>query len=155
MIASETKVDGRKRPEQAKHLAKHQWKKGQTGNPKGRAIGSRNALRDDFFRDLSESWIKYGKAALMSAAWTAPLEYVRIVASLMPRDLAVEVTNTTVHLGRMSTSELQTLIREYRGSSGNRLEASEDKNGVFTVGETVRSRAGEASPPADGEADKG
>ena len=131
-----------------------QWKPGQSGNPKGRQVGSRNKLEETFFDKLYLSWRTYGDAALMSAAMTAPTEYVRIVASLMPRDVEVSVTSN-VKLSRMSTVELQTLIREYRGSAGNRLEASQDQNGTFTVGETVRSRAGETSPPADGEADKG
>jgi len=129
----------------------HRWKKGESGNPKGRKVGSRNKLRDEFFVHLSNAWTKYGEAALMACAMTTPTEFCRMVAHLMPRDIEVAVTQN-IRLERMSTNELRTLIREYRGGVGNRLEANADKNGVFQVGESVRSDTGETSPPADVEA---
>ena len=39
----------------------------------------------------------------MTAAWTHPVEFVRVVASLVPREL--EAT-TTVHMERMSDAQL-------------------------------------------------
>jgi hypothetical protein len=43
----------------------------------------------------------------VTAAWTDPVAYVRVVASLMPREL--EAT-TTVHMERMSDAQLEALI---------------------------------------------
>ena len=71
------------------------YKPGQSGNPKGRPKGSRNKLSEDFFRDLSEAWTAFGKPALMSAAWTNPTDFVRVVAQLIPKDVEVTVTNIT------------------------------------------------------------
>ena len=72
-----------------------QFKPGQSGNPKGRPKGSRNKLSEDFFHDLSEAWTAFGKPALMSAAWTNPTDFVRVVAQLIPKDVEVTVTNIT------------------------------------------------------------
>jgi hypothetical protein len=80
------------------------WKPGQSGNPKGRPQGSRNKLSEDFFRDLCDAWQAFGKPALMTAAWTHPVEFVRVVASLMPKEL--EATVTVVNAERMSDDEL-------------------------------------------------
>ena len=68
----------------------------------------------------------------MSAALTHPLEFVRVVAQLMPKD--VEVTATNIRAERMSSNELRALIARYREVSGNPLEAEKDPEEGFRVG---------------------
>ena len=92
---------------QVKGRERTQFKPGQSGNPKGRPQGSRNKLSEDFFRDLCDAWQAFGKPALMTAAWTHPVEFVRVVASLMPRELEAI---TTVHMERMSDAQLEAII---------------------------------------------
>ena len=108
------------------------YKPGQSGNPKGRPKGSRNKLSEDFFRDLSEAWTAFGKPALMTAAWTHPLEFVRVVAQLMPKD--VEVTATNIRAERMSDDELWALIERHSDVGRNPLEAEKDPEEGFRVG---------------------
>ena len=109
------------------------WKPGQSGNAKGRPRGSRNKLTEDFFRDLCDAWQAYGKPALMTVAWTHPLEFVRVVAQLMPKDVDVTVTN--IRAERMKSSELEALIEQYGGMAQDPLEAEKDSEEVFHVGE--------------------
>ena len=109
------------------------YKPGQSGNPKGRPKGSRNKLTEDFFRDLCDAWQAFGKAALMTAAWTHPVEFVRVVAQLMPKDVDVTVTN--IRAERMKSSELEALIEQYGGMAQDPLEAEKDSDEVFRVGE--------------------
>jgi Family of unknown function (DUF5681) len=86
------------------------WKPGQSGNPRGRPPGSRNKLTEDFFRDLCDAWQAFGKPALTTAAFLHPLEFVRVVAGLMPKEM--QATVTTVHLERMSDDQLLEVIRQ-------------------------------------------
>ena len=84
-----------------------QFKPGQSGNPKGRPRGSRNKLSEKFFQDLCDAWQAFGKPALETMAMLYPVEFVRLVASLMPREL--EATTTPV-MERMSDAQLDAII---------------------------------------------
>jgi hypothetical protein len=67
-----------------------QFKPGQSGNPAGRRRGSRNRLAEDFISDLREAWERDGPTALKICAATDPVAFVKVIASILPRD--VEIT---------------------------------------------------------------
>ena len=100
-----------------------QFKRGQSGNPKGRPQGSRNKLSEEFFRDLCDAWQAFGKPALMTAAWTHPVEFVRVGASLIPRELEATITPVTE---RMSDAQLEAIIA--RGIEGGLDPAAPDQD---------------------------
>ena len=62
------------------------WQKGQSGNPKGRPKGSRDAITKAFIDDLSEDWREHGLETIQRAREERPAEYVRMVASLIPKE---------------------------------------------------------------------
>lgn len=66
-------------------LAAHQWKPGESGNPKGRPLGSRAKLEERFLADLLADWEDHGAAALAAAREEDPVGYVKVAASLMPK----------------------------------------------------------------------
>jgi hypothetical protein len=65
----------------------------------------------------------------MTAAWTHPVEFVRVVAQLMPKD--VEVLFTHVRAERMSDDELANIASP---SGPDTLEVTKDQEEVFRVG---------------------
>lgn len=76
---------------QRKHSHLVPWKPGQSGNPKGRTKGARTKLAESFIADVFALWEEHGPAILMKAAADDPPAFVRMVASLVPRNVKVEL----------------------------------------------------------------
>ena len=85
------------------------WKPGQSGNPAGRPKGSRNKLSEDFFRDLCDAWQAFGRPALETMAMLYPVEFVRLVASLLPKEPEAA---TTTPVERLSDAQLNAMIAQ-------------------------------------------
>src|SRR5437899_10504052 len=51
------------------------WQPGQSGNPKGRALGSRNRMSESFLEDLRATWEKHGAPALETCAGSCPVAW--------------------------------------------------------------------------------
>jgi len=89
----------------------NQFKPGQSGNPGGKPVGSRNRLQGDLMRALSEDFAAHGKAAIAQCRTEKPDVYLRIVASLMPKELEAKRP-----LEGLTDEELEAgiaLLREY------------------------------------------
>lgn len=69
------------------------FEKGQSANPAGRPKGARTKLGEAFIADLAGDWKNYGKATLVEAREKDPAGYVRIVASLLPKDVNLDVSD--------------------------------------------------------------
>ena len=75
---------------------------GFTANPKGRPKGSRNRLGEAFLIDMHKAWEEEGAAVIRRVIEDRPQDFLRIIASLMPKDV-----NLTVNpLEEMSTADL-------------------------------------------------
>jgi hypothetical protein len=85
-----------------------QFKPGQSGNPAG-PKGSRNKPSEEFFQDLYDVWRAFGKPALETMAMLYPAEFVRMVASLIPKE---PETTTRPVMERLSNAQLDALIAE-------------------------------------------
>jgi len=66
---------------------------GNAGNG-GRRPGARNKLGEQFLEDLRDSWVEQGPRALPRCAENDPAGYFRIVASLLPKDIDINVTGS-------------------------------------------------------------
>src|SRR5258708_6159022 len=64
-----------------------QWQSGQSGNPKGRPIGSRNKLNEKFILALHDDFAKHGPAVIADVRKKRPEIYLKVIASILPREL--------------------------------------------------------------------
>lgn len=65
----------------------HQFKAGNPGRPKG----SRNKLGEQFIEDLYADWQEHGVVTLARVREEKPDQYLKVVASILPKDLNVNI----------------------------------------------------------------
>lgn len=65
---------------------------GQSGNPKGRAVGTRQKLGEAFLTDMLESWQSSGKAAITAVLADRPQDYLKVIAAILPKEIKIDTS---------------------------------------------------------------
>lgn len=66
---------------------------GQSGNPSGRPKGARSKLGEAFIQALHDDFEKHGIATLETVRREKPDAYVKVIASLLPKEFKIETTS--------------------------------------------------------------
>lgn len=69
------------------------WQPGQSGNPAGRPKGARAKLGEAFIEALHQDFGKHGIAAIEEVRKDKPDQYLKVIASLMPKELNLNFTD--------------------------------------------------------------
>lgn len=62
---------------------------GVSGNPAGRPKGARSKLGEKFLKDLLADWEKTGPEVIAAVREEKPDQYLKVVASILPREIEV------------------------------------------------------------------
>ena len=88
------------------------FKPGQSGNPAGRPQGARNKLGEQFIEALQVDFEANGKAAIETVRAEKPDQYLKVIASLMPRDVNLTVNE----FEGKSDDDIRRELRELAGT---------------------------------------
>ena len=65
------------------------FQSGNQGGP-GRPKGSKNKISEDFLKSFSKVWQEHGDEALQQMVKERPADFVKVAASLIPRDFHIQ-----------------------------------------------------------------
>lgn len=105
----------------------------QPGNP-GRPKGSRNKLGEAFIAALHDDFNEHGVAAIQKVRVDRPHEYLKVIASLLPKELKVTTESD------LTDEQLDQRIRQLAAALSLELNGGEAGTGGAVVGaeEAVR-----------------
>ena len=107
-----------KKPEQDE---KGRFVAGNSGNG-GRPKGSRNKLGESFVADMLADWEEHGVQVIQTVRSEKPEVYLKVVASILPKDLNVNVNQAE----NMTDGELIERLRVLRAAIGDFIPSEGD-----------------------------
>lgn len=84
-----------------------------TGNAGGKPLHARNRLTNAFLNDLLDDYTAHGLEAIQEMRETKPAEYVKVLASLLPKEFSIERP-----LSEINDDELDALVNAFREAEG-------------------------------------
>lgn len=124
-----------KQPNLPAHLRDDlKWKAGQSGNPAGKPKGARHKLTEAFVQALHDDFMENGTGAIQTVRAEKPDQYLKVIASLVPKDVNLTVNNlddlSDAELAERFQSLAETLAPFLAGGTGNAGEGDESAQGA-------------------------
>jgi hypothetical protein len=76
----------------SRKLPRTAFKPGQSGNPAGKPKGSKHKLSEVFLAAVAEDFEQFGIGAIAIARKKDPVAYIKVIASLVPKEHLVQHT---------------------------------------------------------------
>lgn len=104
-----------------KEAEKYKWQPGVCPNPKGRPKGSRTVFAETFLKDFLRDWEEHGADAIEAVRRDDPTNYVKIGASLLPKDFNINNSNEAEIdkiLDQFDTEDIKAILAAIALASG-------------------------------------
>lgn len=93
------------------------WAAGQSGNPNGRPKSARSKISEKFLQNFYAVWEQHGLKALEKTAIENPVDFVKVAASLIPKEFHV----TELPFEGMTLDDLGDVIEAVRCENAERI----------------------------------
>lgn len=87
---------------------------GKSGNPAGRPVGARAKLGEAFIAEMLSDFQKHGRDAIERVRVEKPDQYLKVIASLMPRE--INLRDVTPDTDDLTDDELLERVRALQSS---------------------------------------
>ena len=98
------------------------FKPGQSGNPAGRPRGARSKLGEDFLKAIQEDFAAHGVEAIQRVRTERPDVYLKVVASILPRESKLTIDDKK----RDATDWTRAELVAFLNSATNRKKEPDD-----------------------------
>jgi hypothetical protein len=95
------------------------FKPGQSGNPAGRPKGSRNKVSEKLLEVLALDFEAHGQQVIEQVRTERPADYLKIVASLVPKQMEIDDRRTHTRAEDLSDEELAAIATSRAQSNGH------------------------------------
>lgn len=115
------------------------FKPGQVANPQGRPKGARNKLGEAFLQDMLADWQEHGTAVIEAVRADKPDQYLKVVASILPKELNVKVNELDELTDDQLARQLRAIATQLAaagldiGTGGGQAGASEQTGEIQTI----------------------
>jgi hypothetical protein len=106
------------------------------GHGDGRRAGSRNKLQTDFLVALAADFAEHGAGVIRIARIEKPVEYLKVIASVLPRELQIE----TSALSDMSDEDLAASLATLQRLQLDKVASREQQEEQMPDGDTASTK---------------
>ena len=107
---------GKTVPETTDKKQDTRFKPGQSGNPAGRPKGSRNKVSEKLLEVLALDFETHGQEVIEKVRAERPADYLKIVASLVPKQMEIDDRRTHMRAEDLSDDELAAIATTPRSN---------------------------------------